>query len=618
MTLPPHLANALPALPIALPLLAAALLAGLRKQLPRAAADTIAIVTAAGNLLLCAALLAEAHSRTIVYWFGNWYPRGSMVLGITFVIDPVSAGLASLAATLTLLALLFSWRFVDSGSNHFQPLMLVFMTGMTGFSLTGDLFNLFVFFELMSTAAFALCGLKTREPAPLQGAFNFAVTNTIAAFMVLTGISFLYAVTGALNMAQIGLLLVHRHDPLVLFACALITCGFLTKAAIVPFHFWLPDAHAVAPTPVCVLFSGLMVELGLYAVLRLYAIIFLPALDNHANALRSILLAFSTITVLLGGVLCYAEHHIKRLLAFSTISHSGLMLGAIAIGMPSQAPLATAGFLLYLLAHAFIKSALFFVAGILLHRLRTISEAALYARGRHLRFTAALWFLGALGLAGFPGFATMHGEALTSNAAEASGIPWLSLVFLFGGALTSAAVMRVGMHTFLGWGIAPVSDQAADVDELPEDKQDDDRTLWYHIAPPALCLAAAIALAFLPGLLPEMLAAANRLTFQPAYLQTVYTGTTPALPVPADFTSHEALALKASAIRGTIAAVLGFALACTSIFRARLARSLRLGAFLEGPLTPLRTVHSGHPGDYVFWLTLGVATLGSAYMLLLR
>src|SRR6202012_1386070 len=154
---------------------------------------------------------------------------------------------------LTLLSLIFSWRLVESGSNHFQPLMLIFLAAMCGVSLTVDIFNLFVFFELMSTVAFALCGLKIDEPAPLQGSFNFAVTNTIAAFLVLTGIALLYSITGALNMAQSGLAIGMRHDPLVLFAFTLLTCGFFIKAAIVPFHLWLPDAHAVAPTPVCVL-----------------------------------------------------------------------------------------------------------------------------------------------------------------------------------------------------------------------------------------------------------------------------------------------------------------------------------------------------------------------------
>jgi multicomponent Na+:H+ antiporter subunit D len=604
--------NILPALPVVLPLLAAAALAALRKRLPRSGADSIAIGIAALNLALTLGLLHRAQAQTIVYWFGNWYPRGSIVLGITFVIDPVSAGLAALAATLTLLALIFSWRFVDAGANHFQPLMLIFFAGMTGFSLTGDIFNLFVFFELMSTAAFALCGLKTREPAPLQGAFNFAVTNTVAAFMVLIGISFLYAVTGALNIAQIGLLLVHRHDPLVLFACALITSGFLTKAAIVPFHFWLPDAHAVAPTPVCVLFSGLMVELGLYAIVRLYAVIFLPALDTHTAMLRAILLTFGVLTVVVGSLMCYAEHHIKRILAFSTVTHSGLMLTAIATSVGGSATLGTAGFFTYLIGHAFAKSALFFVAGILLHRLRTASEPALFGRGRRLPFTAVLWFLGALGLAAFPGFATMNGEAFISSAAESNGNHWISFVFIFAGVFTAGAVFRVGMHTFLGWGSRPLSDRASRVDELPEDDDNDQKTLWYHFLPPTICVVLAIIFAISPYTARQISEAAGRLKSQPAYLRAVYgsVATPDTLPVSPGFLGP--------ALRGFTATALAFLLALTSVFRRRIGRTARLGAYLEGPMMLLRPLQSGHVGDYVLWLTIGSATLGAAYVVLLR
>ena len=408
----------LPALPVVLPLLGAGLLAALRKWLSRAAADSLSLAVAAGTLISSLLLLSHALQHTQVYWFGNWYPRGSVVLGITFVVDPVAAGLSSLAGLLVLLALVFSWRFVDAGANHYHPLMLVFLAAMDGFVLTGDLFNMFVFFELMSTAAFALCGLKTKEPAPLQGSFNFAVTNTIAAFLGLTGIALLYAVTGALNMAQIGLALGSRHDPLVLFAFTLLTCGFFIKAAIAPFHFWLPDAHAVAPTPVCVLFSGLMVELGLYAVVRLKSVIFQQTFATGESHLRYILLTFGGITVLIGGVMCYAEHHLKRLLAFSTICHAGLMLVIFAI----QGPLAIAAMLIYLVAHAFTKSSLFFVSGIILHRLRSMSEHLLFGKGRSLRWTAALWFVGGIGLAAGPGFSTMLAEAGTSIAAQQAGL----------------------------------------------------------------------------------------------------------------------------------------------------------------------------------------------------
>jgi multicomponent Na+:H+ antiporter subunit D len=612
MPVPAHLSN-LPPLPVALPLLGAAFIAATRKWISRAAADSLGIIFAATALAITTTLLLHSTHSTEVYWFGNWYPRGSMVLGITFVVDPIGAGFATLAALLTLLALIFAWRFVDSGGNHFQPLMLLFLAAMCGFSLTGDLFNLFVFFELMSTAAFALCGLKTAEPAPLQGSFNFAVTNTIAAFLVLTGIALLYAVTGALDMAQIGLALAHRHDPLVLFAFTLITCGFFIKAAIAPFHFWLADAHAVAPTPVCVLFSGIMVELGLYAVLRLHTVLFAQSLSPHAPQLRAILIAFGAATILVGGIMCYAEHHLKRLLAFSTICHAGMMLLAMAIG----SPLAIAAMLTYILAHALIKSSLFFTSGIILHRLRSISEKFLFRLGRSLPFTGALWFLGGAGLAAAPGFATMLAEAGVARAEELAHVHGISILFMIGGVLTGAAVFRVGMHTFLGWGSEPLTDRSAEVGELPETSEADHRIYWYHIFPPTLLLAMAIALPFLPRWLSILSNAAATLSpqaiSQAAYLHTVYTGQTVHLTQP---TWRQALL--GAALRGAIALALAWLLACTSVFRLRIKRWLRFGPRIEGEQRLLRTLQSGHPGDYVLYLTAGVAIFGSAAMLLLR
>ena len=599
----------LPALPVALPLLGAGLLAALRKWLNRVAADSLCLAVAAGTLLSSLLLLSQAIQHTQVYWFGNWYPRGSVVLGLTFVVDPVAAGLSSLAGFLVFLALIFSWRFVDSGANHYHPLMLVFLAAMDGFVLTGDLFNMFVFFELMSTAAFALCGLKTKEPAPLQGSFNFAVTNTVAAFLGLTGIALLYAVTGALNMAQIGLALGARHDPLVLFAFTLLTCGFLIKAAIAPFHFWLPDAHAVAPTPVCVLFSGLMVELGLYAIVRLKSVIFHQTFASGESHLRYILLAFGGITILIGGVMCYAEHHLKRLLAFSTVCHAGLMLVIFAI----QGPLAIAAMLIYLVAHAFVKSSLFFVSGILLHRLRSMSEHVLFGKGRALRWTAALWFLGGIGLAAGPCFSTMLGDAGMSSAAEEAGIHGLSWLFMFAGVMTCAAVFRVGMHTFVGWGDAPITDRSAQVDELPETEAEEQKVFWYHFVPPLVCIMLA-ALTFIPGWQYGVREAAARVFDQPAYVNTVYTGHSVPLTAPWSWRNE----ILGSALRGTIAVLLALLLACTSVFRGRLVRSLRIGAFLEGPLTTLRALQSGHPGDYVLWLTVGLAAFGSATLFLLR
>lgn len=596
-------------------------MAACRKVSSRRVFDACSVAISVVTLCFCIELLIQSLHQTIIYWFGNWFPRASMVLGIGFVVDPVGAGLAALAALLFTLAFVFSWHFVDSGNNHYHPLMLVFLAAMCGFALTGDLFNLFVWFELMSTAAFALCGLNTSEPAPLQGSFNFAITNTVAAFLGLSGIAMLYAVTGALNMAQVGTALAvgngsPRHDPLVLFAFVLLVCCFLVKAAIVPFHLWLPDAHAVAPTPVCAIFSGLMVEFGLYAVARLHAIIFQPLLAP--KSLRGILLAFAIVTVLLGGIMSYVEHHLKRMLAFSTICHTGLMMAGFAVLGAD----AVSAMLLYLVAHAFIKAALFFLCGTLLHRLRSMSEPRLFEKGRTLRWTALLWFLGGAALAGLPPFALFLGEGAASSAGERAGVPGLWLLFVFGGAITAAGVFRVGIHTFAGWGATPYTDRAADIDELPEDPGENDRVLPYHYLPALFCLCAAAALTFVPGWRDWVLTAAARFAWQPGYIHSVYSGATAEPPHLSELLEnlhatsvHELLI---SGLRGVVATLLGVSVAMTSVFRLRFPRWLRIGAWLESHASTLRAFQSGHPGDYVLWLTVGVAVFGSVTMWLLH
>ena len=595
----------LPALPVALPLLMAALLAGLRPWLRRWVADALAILTAAVCLCMCLLLVVLSQHHNIIYWYGNWAPRGRMALGIGFEVDPVGAGLASLAALLTLLGLIYSWRAIESGLNLYQPLMLIFLAAMSGFSITADLFNLFVFFELMSTAAFALCGLKVAEPAPLQGAFNFAITNTVGAFFILTGIALVYAATGALNMAQIGLQLGSRHDSLVSIACAFLISGFLIKAAIVPFHFWLPDAHSVAPTPVCVLFSGLMVELGAFAVLRISTVLFGADMAPPHAALRITLLTLGSLSVIWCGLMCFAQHHLKRILAFSTISHSGAMLIGIAIG----SPVAVTGWLLYLFSHAMAKGGLFFLAGILLHRLRSMSEPVLHARGQPLKFTALLWLAGGFALAGFPPFGLGEGEDLIAASIHRPALgEWVSFLFFFTGALTAAAVFRVFLRVFLGLGDKGPSDRASRIGEVPEDKEEVRSVPARLFVPALICIFLSAAPEAIPHAHEALLFAVNRFISQPAYIHAMYGQpfTLPAVHLPP-------LSGWARDIAALIFAAL---LACAAVFHKPLPRPLRFASRLEGRFFLFRKVQTGHPGDYVVWTMVGFVFVGGCLYLL--
>ena len=390
-----------------------------------------------------------------------------------------------------------SSEYFDSVGNHFHALMLAFLGAMCGFCLTGDLFKLVCFFELMSAAAFALCGYKTDDPGSVQGALNFAVVNTIAAYFVLTGIGLIYARTQALNMAQIGrTLALGPIDNLVLVGFVFLVCGYLVKAAVVPFHFWLADAHAVAPTPVCLLFSGVMVELGLFALARIYWASFHQALHAHLSALTTLFVTTGIVTAFVGAFMCYLQHNVKRLLAFSTISHVGLML----IGIGLFAPEGLAGTAIYVLGHGMVKGGLFLVAGILLHRFQVIDVRDLHGKARREKWTAVVFFAGALGLAALPFSGLAMGHDLVSAAAESAGYGWTKWIFVFAGAVTAAAVLRACGHIFFGWGPVEERDTQPKQEEKPETHAGHDRTPATMFVPAAVFVTAGLLLGFAPSL----------------------------------------------------------------------------------------------------------------------
>src|SRR5215210_824860 len=606
--------DALVPLPVVVPLIAAAALSATGHFLGKSVDDIVGILTAAACAVFSTLLVFRSLDHDLVYWFGGWTPRRGVAIGIAFDVEPLSAALAAFAAVVTTASFVFAWRYFDQVGTLFHVLMLGFLAGMTGFVLSGDVFNIFVFFELMSACAYALVASQITATAPLQGAVNFAVVNTIGSFLVVSGIALVYGRTGALNLEQIGRALSgHDADGLVLVAFALFVAGFLVKAGAVPFHFWLADAYAAAAIPVCVLLSAVMSDLGVHAVARVYWAAFSGALGNSAPSLRGLLVGFGVLTALLGAVMAFLQRDLKRLLAFVTISHVGIFV--CGVGLLTARGLA--GSTLFVIADGFVKAALFLAVGLLIIRAGSGDELLLRGRGSRAPVASGVLVAGGLLVAGVPPLGTFLGWSLLVRASADVGYGWLPAVLALAVAATGGTLLRAAARIVLGWGdgedplLTPEPPAADDEPDVPESGL----TRPLLSATPLALLAAGIAVGLTPGLADRATAWAQRLEDRPAHAAEVLEGKVPPPRPPVPVGTGAAPYVYSGA---SLAGALAFA--AFGLYRRRLPRLLRstTAPVVAPPIQALKRVHSGVVGDYVAWLTFGVAALGGLVVLLGR
>ena len=601
----------IPPLLVAIPLLAAAVTAGLDHVTPRPIQDAIVVVASIATTAFAFVLLWDSEGHEVVHWFGGWQPRHGVALGIDFAVGPLAAGMCAVIGVVVTLALLYSLTFLRESARLFDALMLVALGAMCGFAMSGDLFNLFVWLELMAVSAYALTGFQVERLGPVQGAVNFAITNSLGGYLFAIGIALLYARTGALNLAQIGKAL--SHGPaggLVIVAMTLLLCGFLIKGAVVPFHLWAADAYAVAPAPVCAVLGGVMTDIGLIGVARLYWTVFaVPFGGGHA--VGDVLLWLGLVTALLAGTMAFLQRHLKRMLAYSVVCHIGVMLAGI--GLLNASGLAGAE--LMFLAHALLTAGLFFVVGILHVDHALIDELHLRGRGRGSWALALAWFAATIGLVGTPYVGVYLGHGLIDDGATELGKPWVLALLWLGSALAGAALLRAGARIFLGWGEDddPLLGKAIEEDPLERDVL---RPLLLGLALVAVVLGVAISV--VPGLGQRAEYAADRFRDTSGYAARILHGRPlpppGSLPVTIHRTSLESLLYGASA---TIVAV---GLALVGLYRRKLPRAVGVvaGRTLAPPVRSLHALHSGVVGDYVAWITVGTAVVGGVWAVLLR
>ena len=586
---------------VALPIVMACVLLVAGRRLPRLAVDLISIAAALGLTGLLGYLLATSAGGRIVTWAAGSTPHHGYSVGIVFVVDPLSAGIALLACCLMAVAFLYSVRYLNAVEAHYHCLMLLFLAGMIGFSLTGDLFDLFVFFELMGAAAYGLTAIVVEDESALQGGINFGIVNSLGAYFSLAGLGLLFAQTGSVGLPQLHDALAHqRPNALIVAAFVLVLVGYLVKGAMVPFHFWLADAHAVAPAPVCLLFSGVMVPLGIYGVFRIYWTVFAPVLPMAD--VRRTFIVLGAVTAILGAVMALSQRHFKRMLAYSTIAHVGVFLVALACLSMNG----TAGALLYVAGHAAVKGALFLIAGVMLAQYGSVDEYDLYGRGAGGKLMGVALVVGALGLAGLPPFGTALGKALSEDAGGAAGYPWVPVVFVAVSALTAAAVLRVAGRVYFTLGPKPVEwskVRSRGSGELGEPRFE--RLPWTMGAAIALLLVGGFTLGLIPGAHSVANRAAAALIDSAGYAHQALYGSSKITIAP-NVPNWTGLGL----VLGFLSALLACLIAGAALYgRSVVDRLLPLLRSAYRPIEFLQRLHSGHVGDYVAWMMMGMTVV---------
>ncbi|MDI9619511.1 MAG: proton-conducting transporter membrane subunit [Candidatus Nezhaarchaeota archaeon] len=423
------------------------------------ALDGFALTVLSANFALSLFVFIHLYlvcDKPLVYAFGSWPPP----VGIVYEVDRAGALVGSLISGLVLIAAVFSVGYLkgEERVNLYYTLLLGFEAGMLGCVYTGDIFNLFVMLEVMSVAAYCLVAFHREVPEAIEAAVKYAIVGSIATTAYFIAIAFVYGTFGTLNMADLALRLRESYMPIsapflgnVLLGSALFLAltfwAFSLKAAIAPNHFWLPDAHPAAPSPISALLSGAMVKVSLFALMRYLFTIFGGAVKVApvVQALNYALILLGGVSALIGSLLMLTQRDLKRLIAYGTIVNVGYI--AMGIGLASPSGLTAA--LFHLVNHAIGKSLLFMASGAFIHVAGARNLDELAGVGKRMPLVSASYLIGALALAGAPPLNCFMSKLLLLVAyLESTWLTPVVVIVVLTSALTLMGYLKAFYHIY--------------------------------------------------------------------------------------------------------------------------------------------------------------------------
>ena len=407
------------------------------------------IILATTSIIISILFISTLSSRIlsgdkVTYHLGDW--QGP--LGISLVIDGLSFFFSLIVLGLGLLVIIYSIPERRYGRTYYF-LLLISLSSMIGISYTADIFNMYVFYELLSLAVYLLIAYN-KEGMALRASFNYLIMGGVGLSFFLLGIGFLYAITGTLDIYHIAERLPTAFDSstrMVLMSFVLITIGMGIKIAVFPLHSWLPDAHSMAPSPISALLSGITVEIGIYCLIRvIYSLFSTETFSIIISSSHAILIVLGVVTLLFGAGMALAQTNLKRLLAYSTINQ----IGIIFIGLGIGTELGLTGALFHVLNHAIMKGALFFCAGIMIAEAGTRDVQGLSGFSRQQPAIVFAFTIASLGMIGIPPTNGFISKWLICLAAVEAGYAVIAVIILMASAITAAYYFRVIQVLFSG------------------------------------------------------------------------------------------------------------------------------------------------------------------------